>query len=67
MMSRHFALRSELIRAIAKRLPHAKNHIHVYIYIYIYIHSRTRLVRTRDKTYFGLVRTISLNQNSFIV
>ena len=47
MMSRHFALNSEHIGAIAKRLPHAKNHpsapgsffnqfvTDIYIYIYI--------------------------------
>ena len=29
MMSHHFALRSELSRAIAKRLPHAKNQLSV--------------------------------------
>ena len=29
MMSRHFALSSELNRAIAKRLPHAKNQVFV--------------------------------------
>ena len=29
MMSRHFALSSELSRAIAKRLPHAKNQVFV--------------------------------------
>ena len=27
MMSRHFRLRSELSRAIAKKLPHAKNQL----------------------------------------
>ena len=27
MMSRHFGLSSELTGAIAKRLPHAKNHL----------------------------------------
>ena len=53
MMSRHFALSSEIIGAIAKGLPHAKNqlsgpdsffnqfvtdiYIYVYICIYIYI------------------------------
>ena len=49
MMSRYFALSSELTGAIAKRLPHAKNQLSgpgsfsnqfvtdVYIYIYIYI------------------------------
>ena len=51
MMSRHFALSSELAGAIAKKLPHAKNQvsgpdsffnqfvtdIYIYIYIYIYI------------------------------
>ena len=46
MMSRHFALSSELTGAIAKRLPHAKNQLSVPgsffnhfvtdIYIYIY-------------------------------
>ena len=48
MMSRHFALSSELTGAIAKRLPYAKNQLSVtgsfynqfvtdiYIYIYIY-------------------------------
>ena len=51
MMSRHFALNSELTGAIAKRLPHAKNQpsapgsffnqfvTDIYIYIYIYIQS----------------------------
>ena len=47
MMSRHFALNSEHIGAISKRLPHAKNQHSVpgkflqsirYIYIYIYIY-----------------------------
>ena len=49
MMSRHFALNSELTGAIAKRLPHAKNQpsapgsfsinsLQIYIYIYIYIY-----------------------------
>ena len=51
MMSRHFALSSELTGAIAKILPHAKNQlstpgslfnqfvkdIYIYIYIYTYI------------------------------
>ena len=49
MMSRHFALNSELHGAIAKRLPHAKNQssapgsffnqfvTDIYIYIYMYI------------------------------
>ena len=48
MMSRHFALNSELAGAIAKILPHAKNQLSalgsffnqfvtdIYIYIYIY-------------------------------
>ena len=36
MMSRHFCLRSELSRAIAKGLPHAKNQLSV-LYIYIYL------------------------------
>ena len=51
MMSRHFALNSELTGAIAKILPHAKNQpsapgnffnqfvTDIYIYIYIYIQS----------------------------
>ena len=51
MMSRHFALSSELTGAIAKRLPHAKNQLSVpgsffnqfvteiYIYVYIYTHT----------------------------
>ena len=51
MMSRHFALNSELTGAIAKRRPHAKNQpsapgsffnqfvTDIYIYIYIYIQS----------------------------
>ena len=56
MMSRHFALNSELTGAIAKRLPHAKNQpsapgsffnqfvTDIYIYIYIYNH-RVLIVR----------------------
>ena len=51
MMSRHFALNSELTGAIAKRLPHAKNQpsasgsffnqfvTDIYIYIYISLRS----------------------------
>ena len=49
MMSRHFALNSELTGAIAKILPHAKNQhsapgsffnqFVTYIYIYIYIYT----------------------------
>ena len=54
MMSRHFALNSELTGAIAKRLPHAKNQpsapgsffnqfvTDIYIYIYIYS-TRTKI------------------------
>ena len=50
MMSRHFGLNLELTGTIAKRLPHAKNHlsltssffnqfdIDIYRYINIYIH-----------------------------
>ena len=58
MMSRHFALNSELTGAIAKRLPHAKNQpsapgsffnqfvTDIYIYIYIlYINNRVLIVR----------------------
>ena len=51
MMSRHFALSSELSGAIAKRLPHAENQLSVpgsffnqfvtNIYIYIYIYTQT--------------------------
>ena len=55
MISRHFALSSELTGAIAKRLPHAKNQlsapgsffnqfvtdIYIYIRIYVYIHKQT--------------------------
>ena len=56
MMSRHFALSSELSGAIAKRLPHAKNQpstpgsffnqfvTDIYIYIYIHI-NRVLIVR----------------------
>ena len=59
MMSRHFALSSELSGAIPKRLPHAKNQLFVpgsffnhfvaeiYNYIYIYIYSGIRLLATR--------------------
>ena len=60
MMSRHFALSSELTGAIAKRLPHAKNQLSVtgsffnqfvtdiYIYIHTYIHNnRVLIVRIR--------------------
>ena len=55
MISRHFALNSELTGAIAKRLPHAKNQpsapgsffnqfvTDIYIYIYIYIYKRASL------------------------
>ena len=51
MMSRHFRLRSELRRAIAKRLPHAKHQLSVpgsffnqfVTYIYIYIYKRASL------------------------
>ena len=57
MMSRHFALNSELTGAIAKRLPHAKNQpsapgsffnqfvTYIYIYIYIYIQARFACLR----------------------
>ena len=60
MMSRHFALSSELSGAIAKRLPHAKNQpstpgsffnqfvtdIYIYIlYTYIYIQARFACLR----------------------
>ena len=55
MMSRHFALSSELTGAIAKRLPDAKNQhcmtgsffnqfvTDIYIYTYIYIYKRASL------------------------
>ena len=50
MMSRHFALSSELSGAIAKRLPHAKNQLSapgffnqfvtdIDIYTYVYTHT----------------------------
>ena len=55
MMSRHFALNSELTGAIAKRLPHAKNQpsapvsffnqFVTDIYIYIYIQARFACLR----------------------
>ena len=57
MMSRHFALNSELTGAIAKKLPHAKNQpsapgnffnqfvTYIYIYIYIYIQARFACLR----------------------
>ena len=53
MMSRHFALSSELTGAIAKRLPHAKNQpstpgsffnqfvTDIYRYRYIHIYTQT--------------------------
>ena len=56
MMSRHFALRSELSGAIAKILPHAKNQFSgpdsffnqfvtdIYIYIHIYTHINRVLI-----------------------
>ena len=51
MMSRHFALNSELTGAIAKRLPHAKNQLsepgsffnQFVTDIYIYIYKRASL------------------------
>ena len=55
MISRHFALNSELNGAIAKRLPHAKNQLcmtgslfnqfvtEIYIYIRTYIYKRASL------------------------
>ena len=55
MMSRHFALSSELSGAIVKRLPHAKNQLsapssffnqfvtEIYIYVYIYYYKRASL------------------------
>ena len=55
MMSRHFALNSELTGAIAKRLPHAKNQpsapgsffneFVTDIYIYMHIQSSSLIVR----------------------
>ena len=60
MMSRHFALNSELTGAIAKRLPHAKNQpsapgsffnqFVTEIYIYIYNH-RVLIVRITLKNH----------------
>ena len=54
MMSRHFALNSELTGAIAKRLPHAKNQLSepgsffnqfvTEIYIYIYTNNNRVLI-----------------------
>ena len=55
MMSRHFALSSELTGAIAKRLPHAKNQpstpgsflinsLQIYIYIYTHIYTNNNRV-----------------------
>ena len=56
MMSRHFALNSELTGAIAKKLPHAKNQpsapgcffnqfvTDIYILLYIYINNNRVLI-----------------------
>ena len=56
MMSRHFALNSELTGAIAKRLPHATNQpsapgsffnqFVTEIYIYTYIYTTRSILRT---------------------
>ena len=63
MMSRHFALNSELTGAIAKRLPHAKNQpsapgsffnqfvTDIYIYIYIYIYIQSSSFNSKDISY----------------
>ena len=57
MLSRHFRLSSKLTRAIAKRLPHAKNQLSapsrffnqfvadIYILIYVYIHTYIHINR----------------------
>ena len=56
MMSRHFALSSELTGAIAKRLPHAKNQLSVpgsffnqfVTYIYIRVLQKIRKLKYLD-------------------
>ena len=62
MMSRHFALNSELPEAIAKKLPHAKNQPSAPGSFFnqfvtdIYIYSRTSVIRT------SVIRTLQLSE-----
>ena len=83
MMSRHFALSSELSGAIAKRLPHAKNQLSVpgsffnqfVTDMYIYIYKRASLAcaaRLADTSCppeapFGRLEVTSVNYKGDII
>ena len=76
MMSRHFALSSELTGAIAKRLPHAKNQLSApgsffnqfVTEIYIYIQSTPLNRVTSVRAYFAPIkRRTLLTEKKFVL
>ena len=64
MMSRHFALNSELTGAIAKRLPHAKNQLSAPGSFFnqfvtdIYIHKQQSSFNSKDESLNGAAPSV---------